>query len=273
MKKISTKQISRLITKMCKEVNSHLDNNIIQKLQEEKNKNKIVKIMLENIFLAKKELLPICQDTGTVVIFAEIGQEVHIVGGGFEQAIQEGVAKGYKNFRKSIVAKPLFERINTQTNLPSIIHSKIVAGDKITFNLLAKGGGAENKSALKMFNPTDNSSKIEDFILQTIKEAGAMACPPYIVGVGIGGNFEQCALLAKKSLLRPLGQSNKDAKFAEMEKNIQKKANCLNIGPMGFGGELTLLSVNIDFAPVHIASLPVAVNISCYINRHKKGEL
>ncbi len=268
MKKIECNKISKAVSDACQTLASELDCEIVAKLQKYESDSKVVSMMLKNIRLAGEKTLPICQDTGTVVVFAEIGQEVQIVEGSFEQAINDGVQAGYKLLRKSIVRDPLFLRENSQDNTPAVIHARIVPGDCLRLTLLAKGGGAENKSTLKMFNPTASPLEIEDFVVDWVQKAGSAACPPYIVGIGIGGNFEQSALLAKKSLAEPLSAPNPNKNYAQMEASLLQKIQALKIGPQGLEDEPTALAVKILSAPCHIASLPVAINLGCYVNRH-----
>lgn len=230
----------------------------------------VIEKLIQNAKIAKNEKIPICQDTGLAVIFAEIGQNVQIIGGDFEDAVNQGVRKAVKNgyLRASVVKNPI-DRINTLDNTPVIIHSKIVTGDKIKLTVLAKGAGSENMSALAMLKPSDGEEGVINFVIESIKKAGPSACPPFVIGIGLGGNFEEAPLLAKKALLRPLGSKNNDKKIAALEKALYKKINSLGIGPSGFGGKTTCLSVNIEFFSCHIASLPAAVNIECHAHRHK----
>ncbi len=277
MRKISSDRITEAISKMCIEINYSMDKKIInalkKSLQTESSPlaKKIFSQMFLNAKIASEKNIPLCQDTGATVVFIEIGQNVHITGELLEIAINNGVRNGYRDgfLRKSIVGNPLpGNRVNTNDNTPAMIYIEIVRGDKIRIKLGAKGAGSENKSAIKMFNPTASWENIENFILGTIKEAGSNPCPPVIAGIGIGGTFEKSALLAKKACLRNIGEKNKDKKIAELEKNLLKKINSLNIGPLGFGGKTSALAVNIETYPCHIASLPVAVNLNCFTYRH-----
>ncbi|WP_424243930.1 fumarate hydratase subunit alpha [Elusimicrobium posterum] len=229
----------------------------------------IFDIYKKNARIAECENLPLCQDSGVAVVFVELGTEVNIKGDIYK-AINKGVAKGYKkNFlRCSVVADPVFDRKNTGDNTPAVVHISLVKGDKLKITLLPKGAGAENMSRLKMLTPSAGLDGIKDLVLQTVKEADSNPCPPVVVGVGIGGDFEYCAILAKKALMRPLGQKNKDKRYAALEEELLKKVNKLGIGPQGFGGKTTAFAVNIEFAPCHTASLPVAVNIGCHVHRH-----
>lgn len=227
--------------------------------------------MLENLSIAEEMQIPICQDCGMAVVFAEIGQDVHISGGSFEEAVNKGVAKGYTEgyLRKSVVADPI-KRVNTGDNTPAVIHTRIVDGDKITLTVAPKGFGSENMSAVKMFNPSATKEDIIDFVVETVKNADARPCPPVVVGVGIGGDFEYCAYLSKLALCRSVDKRNSDELYAEMEAIILKKLNSLNIGPQGFSGDCSALACNIEKYPTHIAGLPVAVNIGCHVTRHIK---
>ncbi len=233
---------------------------------------KILHRLLENARVAGQDLSPLCQDTGLAVVFVEQGADVAVTDPGtLVDAINEGVAAGYEKgyLRKSIVADPLHWRLNTGTNTPAVIHLSIVPGDKLTLTLMAKGGGCENKSQFRMFRPTADREQIIDWIVETVRQAGADACPPFIVGVGLGGNFELSCLLSKKALLRTLTEPNVDPFYAEMERELLARINALGLGPQGLGGDTTALAVLIETAPCHIASLPVAVNIECHSHRHK----
>ena len=230
--------------------------------------------IVENFKYAAAESLPICQDTGMAVVFADIGQEVRITGGLFEEAVNEGVRRGYGRglLRMSVVKDP-FRRVNTGDNTPCVLHLRLTAGDKISLHVAPKGFGSENMSAMRMFLPTDKPGTIEDFIVETVLKAGANPCPPVVLGVGLGGTVEQCALIAKRALLRPVDTRNGDEFYAEMERRTLDKINRLNIGPQGFGGLYTAVAVNIEAYPVHIAGLPCVVNISCHATRHAHAEL
>lgn len=223
----------------------------------------------ENFRFAAEKGLPICQDTGMAVIFAEIGQDVHISGGSFEDAVNEGVRRGYVNggLRKSVVGDPL-RRVNTDDNTPAVIHTRLVPGDRIKLTAAPKGFGSENMSAVKMMLPSASREDVEDFIVSVVKTAGANPCPPIVLGVGIGGTFEMATLLAKTALTRPVDVRNGDSYYADMEKSVLEKVNALGIGPQGFGGRNTALAVNIEVFPTHIAGLPVAVNVGCHVTRH-----
>ncbi|MNO87120.1 L(+)-tartrate dehydratase subunit alpha [compost metagenome] len=222
-----------------------------------------------NSDIASKENMPMCQDTGMAVIFVELGQDIHIVGGGLKEAINEGVRQGYSEgyLRKSVVKDPL-TRVNTGDNTPAVIHIDVVDGDELKITIAPKGFGSENMSRIKMLKPSDGVEGVKEFVLETVKIAGPNPCPPIIVGVGIGGTFEKAAELSKKALLRSIEERNKDTYYSDLENELITKINKLGIGPQGFGGKTTALGVNIETYPTHIAGLPVAVNISCHATRH-----
>ncbi|NLK22043.1 MAG: fumarate hydratase [Epulopiscium sp.] len=276
MRKIHTREIESAVEKLCKEANYYLSRDIKTALENSKEKEtnplgqSILQDIMENAKIAKEKKIPICQDTGTAVVFIELGQDIHIIGGDLEGAIQNGIRKGYKEgfLRKSIVKDPLI-RENTKDNTPGIIHYQIVKGDNIKIIVAPKGGGSENMSALRMLKPSDGIEGVEQFVLDTVDRAGPNACPPLVVGVGIGGNFEMAAILAKKALLRPIDKKSPKTHIREMEERLLGKINTLGIGPQGLGGRITALGVNIEVFPTHIASLPVAVNISCHVTRHR----
>ena len=230
---------------------------------------KIMCELVNNLDAAKELDIPICQDTGMAVIFLDIGQDVHFVGGDLYESINKGVADGYTDglLRKSVVRDP-FDRVNTEDNTPAIIHTRIVAGDKVKIEACPKGFGSENMSALKMFTPSATVDSISDYIIEVVKTAGGNPCPPIVVGVGIGGDFEYCAYLAKRALCRSVDKRNENPFYEKLENDLLKKINALDIGPQGFGGKTTALAVNIEAAPTHIAGLPVAVNIGCHVTRH-----
>ena len=278
MRVIESKSITETVAKLCKEAAYILPPQIIKTLNAAKQKEnkalikEILKLTLKNADIAKKGIFPLCQDTGTAVLFVEVGQEIKIRGS-LENALQKGIKKGFKEnyLRKSIVSDPLFKRINTKTNTPAIIHYKIVKGRKLKIELMLKGGGAENKSQIKMFTPTASKEEIIDFVLSTVKTAGAAACPPFIIGIGLGSNFEGAAILSKRALLR--NKQNKNPLYKNLESEILKKINETNIGAQGLGGKITALKVYIEYAPCHIASLPCAINICCHSARHAKAIL
>lgn len=226
--------------------------------------------LLKNADIAATETCPICQDTGLAVVFAEIGQDVHITGGLFEDAVNAGIAKGYTEgyLRKSSVAEPLFERANTRDNTPAIIHTRLVAGDRLTLRLAPKGAGSENKGALHMLVPADGIEGVKRAVLDTVRHAGASPCPPMVVGVGIGGNMELACLCAKRACARDVDSRNPDPRYAALEDELLELINGLGIGPAGLGGATTAFKVNVEFCATHIASLPVAININCNAARH-----
>ncbi len=223
----------------------------------------------DNFEIAENETVPMCQDTGITIVFVELGRDVHLEGS-LEDAINEGVRRGYKDgFLRKSVCDPL-TRVNTKDNTPAIIHTRIVEGDKLRMIIAPKGGGSENMSTLKMFKPSDGLEAIKDFVVNTVKIAGGNPCPPTVVGVGIGGSFEKSAIIAKKAVIRALGQRNPDAAIAAIEEELLERVNNLGIGPMGLGGSTTAFAVHVETHPCHIASLPVAVNIQCHADRHKE---
>ena len=230
----------------------------------------IMQTIEDNIAAARELDIPICQDTGMAVVFAEVGQEVHFVGGSFEEAVNAGVAKGYTEgyLRCSVVADPL-RRVNTGDNTPAVLHTRIVPGNRVKLTVAPKGFGSENMSAIRMFKPSAGIEGIKSFILETVEAAGPNPCPPMVVGVGIGGTFDKCALLAKKALMRNTEEPNPDPYYADLEKEMLEKINELGIGPQGFGGKTTALALNIETMPTHIAGMPCAVNINCHVTRHK----
>lgn len=277
MRVIKSKVITQTVATLCKKAAYILPNDVLKSLKSAQSKEtglakKILELTLKNADIAKQGIFPLCQDTGSAVLFVEIGQEIKIQGS-LEQSLQEGIKQGFKEnyLRKSIVFEPLFERKNTKTNAPAVIHYKIVEGKELKINLMLKGGGAENKSQIKMFPPTASKEEIINFILSVVKQAGSNACPPFIIGIGLGGNFESAALLSKQALLRKA--PNKNKKYKELEKEILEQINKTNIGAQGFGGKITALKVFIEYAPCHIASLPCAVNICCHAARHVEAVL
>ena len=275
MRTINVQLLTEVVADMCKEANYFLGQDVIaaleKGLQEEVSPagKEVFKQLLENARIAAEEEIPICQDTGFAVLFVELGQDVHLTGGDFNEAIQEGVRRGYTEgyLRKSIVKDPL-ERVNSNDNTPAVIHIDIVPGDKIKLVFVPKGGGSENMSAVKMLTPSQGVGGLIDFVVDTVSLAGANPCPPLVVGVGFGGTFEKVALLAKKALLRPLGQPNAKPLYADLEKEMLKRINQTCIGPQGFGGRITAMAVHIEVFPCHIATMPAAVNINCHACRH-----
>lgn len=277
MREIQVKEIENAVRDLCIEANYYIGNDIKEALKKSKEEEpyKIAEDVLDKILLndeiAEKEKMPMCQDTGMACVFLEIGQDVHITGGLLEDAINEGVRRGYTEgyLRKSVVKDPI-DRVNTKDNTPAIIYYDIVAGDKIKITLAPKGFGSENMSRIGMLKPADGLEGVKKFIIETVKLAGPNPCPPMVVGVGIGGTFDKAAYLAKKALLRPINTSNKQEFYKNLEKELLQKINELGIGPQGFGGKTTALGLNIETYPTHIAGLPVAVNINCHATRHKE---
>lgn len=275
MREIKADDVKRAVELLCIKANYNLPDDVLntlkEKIREEVSETgiEILTSIIENAEIAKVKEMPICQDTGIAVIFVEVGQDVHIVDGTLKDAIQNGVKEGYLNgyLRKSIVMDP-FVRINTNDNTPPIVHYDIVDGDKLKITVAPKGAGSENMSALKMMKPSDGIEGVKKFIIDTVEASGPNACPPLVVGVGIGGNFEYAPLLAKKALLRPIDQRSSDSDVRALEEELLLKINGLGIGPQGLGGRITALAVNIEKYPTHIAMLPVAVNISCHVTRH-----
>ncbi len=276
IKEISCNVITQAVADLCIKANKNLPDDIIDCVSaaKEKETNQLARSILdsmeENIDKAKELDVPICQDTGMAVVFAQIGQDVHIIGGSFEDAVNDGVRIGYEKglLRKSVVKDPL-NRVNTGDNTPAIIHTRIVPGDKIKLTVAPKGFGSENMSRIKMLTPSQGRQGVVDFVLDTVKKAGGNPCPPIVVGVGIGGDFEQVALLSKMALCRNTSEPNDSDYYADLEKELLQKINRLDIGPQGFGGRSTALAVKVEWAPTHIAGLPVAVNIGCHVTRHK----
>lgn len=274
MREISATLITETVKKLCIEANCKLPKDMkacIEQSYETESWSQaqdILSKIIENYNIAEKELKPICQDTGAACVFLKIGQDVHI-NGNLNDSINEGVRQGYKDgfLRKSIVKDPL-DRVNTGDNTPAMIYYDIVEGDKVEITLAPKGFGSENMSQIKMLKPSDGVEGVIDFVVKAVEEAGSNPCPPIVVGVGIGGTFDKCALLAKKALLREAGSENPVPYYAELEKTLLEKINALGIGPQGFGGKTTALAVNIETFPTHIAGLPVAVNINCHVTRH-----
>jgi fumarate hydratase subunit alpha len=268
-----TEAVKRLCIEACCLVNEEMSIRFQKALQQEESPIgvEVLTQIIENAQIATAEFVPMCQDTGVTVVFVELGEEVGFEGSGLIEAINRGVAEGYREgyLRKSMVRDPL-RRQNTKDNTPAIVHIDLVPGDRLKIKVAAKGGGAENMSALKMLHPADGLPGVIDFVLEVVKKAGPNACPPLVVGVGIGGNLEKSALLAKKALFRPLGQRHPDPFYAQLEEELMEKINKLGIGPQGMGGTTTALDVHIEVFPCHIASLPVAVNLDCHAHRHKE---
>lgn len=272
---IDVKRIEDTVARLCVDANKILPESVVNSIcaacKSETNGlgRDIMCDLVKNIDAAKELDIPVCQDTGMAVVFLEIGQDVHIVGGSLTDAVNSGVARGYTDglLRKSVVADPL-NRVNTDDNTPAVLHVSIVEGDSIKVTVAPKGFGSENMSKLKMFTPSAKREDIIDFIVDCVKTAGSNPCPPVVIGVGIGGDFEYSAILAKKALCRNVSDRNEDEFYADMEKELLERINALDIGPQGFGGKTTALCVNIETYPTHIAGLPVAVNVGCHVTRH-----
>jgi fumarate hydratase subunit alpha len=280
MREISCKDITSTVRDLCIEACCSIGQDVedaVRKslcLEESPAGRDILGLILENMDYARKEGIPACQDTGMAVVFLEVGQDAHITGGHLYDAINEGVRQGYEmgHLRKSVVKSPI-DRINTGDNTPAVITTDIVDGDRLKITVAPKGFGSENMSALKMLKPSDGIEGIKEFVLSTVKNAGPNACPPIILGIGLGGTFDRCALLAKKALLRPLGEESSDAKIASLERDILEEVNMTGIGPQGLGGRVTCLGVNILTYATHIAGLPAAVNMQCHASRHREAIL
>ena len=281
MREISCDEIAQTVARLCMDANFYLGEDVLAALRRAREEEispigrEILDQILRNAEIAAREKLPLCQDCGLTVVFLELGQDVHIVGGNLYDAINEGVRRGYEEgyLRKSVVDRPFSARVNTKDNTPAVIHTEVVPGDKLKITVCPKGGGSENMSFLKMLSPAAGRQGVIDFVVDCVDRSGANPCPPIIVGVGIGGTIDQTTLIAKKALLRPVGQPHPDPEVAELEAEILERVNKLGIGPQGFGGKVTALAVHVETFPCHIASLPVAVNIQCHSARHKEAIL
>ena len=281
MRVVNVSEITDVVEKLCIESNYYLPEDVrialenALEVEESPLGKEIIQDILKNQEIARIKNVPICQDTGLAVLFLELGQDVRLIGGALEEAINEGIRRGYEKgyLRKSTVDDPFMERKNLGDNTPAIIHTKIVPGDKVKMILAPKGGGSENMSALAMLKPSDGVEGIRKFVLDTVEKAGSNPCPPIIVGVGIGGTIEKTTLIAKQSLLRNIGEHNPNPKIAELEKELLEQVNNLGIGPQGFGGRTTALAVHIETFPAHIASMPVAINIQCHAARHLEATI
>lgn len=277
---ISVISITEAVEELCIEANKKLPCDIINKLKSARVKEScdlacsVLDDLEKNISVAEEYNLPVCQDTGMAVVFLKIGQDVHFTGGNLYEAVNEGVRRGYEKglLRKSVVADPL-NRVNTNDNTPAVIHTEIVNGSSVEITVAPKGFGSENMSGIKMLTPASGRDGVINAVLEIVKKASNNPCPPIVVGVGIGGDFEQCAILSKKALCRSTDVRNNNPYYMEMEKELLDKINALGIGPQGFGGDTTALAVNIETAPTHIAGLPVAVNIGCHVTRHITKEV
>lgn len=276
MRDFPVSDITKAVACLCVEANrslpADLEASIASASQREENAlgRSILCDLCENMRAARELGLPVCQDTGMAVVFAEIGQEVHFTGGSFEEAVNEGVHLGYTEglLRCSVAADPI-RRGNTGDNTPAVIHTRLVPGDRVSLTVAPKGFGSENMSRLQMMTPAATEDDLIAFVAETVRLAGGNPCPPVVLGVGIGGDFEQCALLAKTALCRPVSERNKDPFYAELEEKMLRAVNETGVGPQGFGGDTTALAVNIEWAPTHIAGLPIAVNVGCHVTRHR----
>jgi fumarate hydratase subunit alpha len=281
MREIKASEITKTVSTLCQQANFGLGEDVLSalkkalKTEESPLGREVLSQLIENAGVAKAEKLPLCQDCGTAVVFLEIGQDVHISGGDLYAAVEEGVRQGYDEgyLRRAIVNQPFSERINTRDNTPAVIHAEIVPGDRLKLTVMPKGGGAENMNKLAMLLPNHGSRGIIETVARAVDEAGGNACPPLIIGVGIGGTSEKAMLLAKKALMRKVGKPSHDPEVAQLEKDILAAVNALGIGPMGYGGSTTALAVHAEVSPTHIVSLPVAVNLQCHSARHKEAVL
>jgi len=281
LKEIKASAITQAVAKLCQEANFNLGEDVLAALKQAQKTEpsplgrEFLSQIIENARIAREQKLPLCQDCGTAVVFLEIGQDVHITGGDLEVAVEEGVRRGYAQgyLRKGIVSQPFSNRVNTRDNTPAVIHTEIVPGDRLKISVLPKGGGAENMSQLGMLLPNDGKQGIIELVAKVVEEAGGDPCPPLVIGLGVGGTADKAMLMAKKALLRRVGQPNPDPEVAELEKEALARVNALGVGPMGFGGSTTALAVHAEVSPTHITSLPVAVNLQCHSARHKEVTL
>ena len=281
MREITCSTITDAIKKMCIEAATILPQDVEKALSQKHDEEdsalaqKTLQVLMDNAKLAQEKQMPICQDTGMAFVYVTMGQEVHITGGNLNEAIQEGVRQGYIEgyLRKSVVKDPLFERTNTKDNTPAIIYYDIVEGDTFHITLAPKGFGSENMSQIKMLKPSDGLQGIKDFVMKVVNDAGPNACPPMVIGVGIGGSFDKVAMLAKKAMIREIGSHHSDQRYASLEDELLQMINETGIGPAGYGGKTTALSLNIETFPTHIAGMPVAVSICCHVSRHKEVSL
>ena len=279
MKTISAAAITETVARLCIQANTHLPPDIVAAMDRARREEPwplardTLGLLWDNLELAGGQEMPVCQDTGMACVFVELGQEVHIQGD-FEQAVHEGVRRGYGAgyLRKSIVAVPL-RRVNTEDNTPAAITLRLVPGDKCAITVAPKGFGSENMSRLGMLKPADGAEGVKTFVVETVRLAGSNPCPPIVLGIGIGGSFDKVAALAKHALLRPIDQPNPDPYYAQLEQELLEEINALGIGPQGFGGKTTCLGLSIETAPTHVAGLPVAVNVSCHVTRRASAEL
>jgi fumarate hydratase subunit alpha len=279
MREIAADDITKTVARLCQEANFDIPEDVLDALKRYRDAEEsplgrqVLDQILENDSIATNEKIPICQDCGTAVVFLELGQDVHITGGELNIAVEEGVRQGYEAgyLRKSIVSQPFSSRLNTKDNTPAMIHLEMVRGDRLKITVMPKGGGSENMSRLAMLTPAMGRKGVIDFVVKSVDEAGSNPCPPVIVGVGIGGTADKATILAKKALLRRVGEPNPDPEMAELEREILERVNNLGIGPQGFGGRTTALAVHAEVFPTHIAMMPVAVNLNCHAARHKEA--
>lgn len=278
MRAVDVREIEAAVARLCEQANFELPDDLVAALRLAADRERsargreVLQLLDANQLLAREARIPSCQDTGFVLVFVELGQEVHLTGGSLEEAIQQGVRKGYaENYlRASIVADPLFDRANTGDNTPAVVHVEVVPGDRLKLSLLVKGAGSENSTQLGMLTPADGPEGVLRFVVETVAKAGPNACPPVVVAVGIGGTADKAMVLAKKASLRRLGESHPDPRVAAFEARLMEAVNATGIGPQGFGGAVTALAVHVETYPTHIASLPVAVNLQCHAVRHKE---
>jgi fumarate hydratase subunit alpha len=281
MREMDSKMVTETVSSLLQEGCYHLSDDVTAALRQAYEREEspvacnVLAKLLENAEAAARDEIPLCQDTGMAVVFLELGQDLHVIGGDLYEAVQEGTRRAYARgyLRKSVVDKPFSARINTRDNTPAVIHTAIVPGEKLKITALSKGFGSENMSRLAMLTPAEGRQGVMDFVVKCVDEAGANPCPPVIVGVGIGGTAEKCMLLAKQALLRKVGEHHADSEVAELESEILKRVNHLGIGGMGYGGRITALAVHIEVFPTHIAGLPVAVNLQCHSVRHREVTL
>lgn len=281
MREIHGRQITETVARLCVEANYHLGADVLAALRRARAQEvspagqAALDQILRNAAIAGGGVWPLCQDTGLAVVFLELGQDVHVVGGPLADAVNEGVRIGYREgyLRKSVVRRPFSDRVNTGDNAPAVIHTEIVPGDRLKITVCPKGGGCENMSYVQMFTPAEGRPAVVEWVVGCVDRSGANPCPPVIVGVGLGGTIEQTALLAKKALLRPVGRPHPDPETAELEAEILERVNRLGLGPQGLGGRVTALAVHVETCPCHIASLPAAVNLQCHSARHQEAVL
>ncbi len=281
MKEIKAKDVTSTVARLCTEANFFLGDDVLAALRKAREEEEspvarqILDQILENAAIAAKDEMPLCQDCGLAIVFIELGQEVHISGGDLYQAVDEGVRQGYAEgyLRKSAVRQPFSARVNTKDNTPAIIHTEVVPGDQLKITVAPKGGGSENMSRFTVLKPAQGRQGVVDFVVSAVEEAGSNPCPPTIVGVGIGGSAEKAMILAKKALLRTVGEPSPDQEVAELEKELLQRINATGVGAGGVGGRITSLAVHVETFPAHIASLPVAVNLQCHSARHKEAVL